>query len=151
MTIDSEMEDCAAPSTSKGKGSLLLAAALGMMACSPMADHQSYTQDPINQILSQGGQMSPRNSQKHLDLDMQNRFVSMNLLSREGSFDVTTEDKRSTARLMKNLQQGFSTPLNGLISNLVDRSEAYSKANNFFWMSPSVSTLRLLKPVRVQM
>lgn len=75
------------------------------------------------------------------------------------SNDSTTErlwensSEEGAAMMMKNIQHGMQGPLSGFIKQLI--SGTYSKnttdilckkANFFFWMSPSHSTIRLLRP-----
>jgi len=111
---------------------MFLAMALGMMCCS-------------SQSLSVG-------EIKSHEYDIESRFVNMNLASHYD--DVASEHGMlgESAKLMKTLQNNVQGPMSGLVKGLIQGkythlTEHISKQANFFlWMSPSHSTMRLIRP-----
>lgn len=132
-----------------GKGYRILTLALGLMCSSCFTGISSQ-----RAISSQFSESKFLGVAKDLDSDFERRLTKMNLVSNESSLEKIWESSsdKSTATLMKNIQRGIEGPLSGFAKKLISGNysrnttdDLIKKANFYFWMSPSHSTLRLLR------
>lgn len=133
------------------KGYRILTLALGLMcsSCFTGISSQRAIANQFNETKFLGQAVT-----KDLDVEIETKLTKMNLTSNESSIEKLWESSsdKSTATLMKNIQRGIQGPLAGFAKKLISGNysrnttdQLIKKANFYFWMSPSHSTLRLLR------